>query len=437
MRPSALAALAVAALAAPTQAAPNATALLARVEELTREVTALRGLPQRRPIAREAVTPAELARRIDELLEQDPAQLARDQRLLTHWGLWPADTPYRELVARTLTAQVAGYYDHRRQQLTLALDEQLQGDPLLAEAVLVHELQHALQDQTFSLASLSTTAPGEDDASAAREALIEGDGLAVMIAHAAHQLGDATLGLDSAGAGELASELFGDPGDLAELPLVLRERLLFPYAAGLVFVAHLHERGGWRAVNAAFRKPPASTEQILHPELYLAGEEPRPVQLPATLAALPGARVAEQTVWGELGLSMFLRQHGVANELAALAAAGWGGDRVSLLATPKGRELGVAQLVWDTEPDAREAFTALVRAFDHWLIGPMVEDSPTCATWISPAGRASRVELRGDALVALHDVPLGALERLSAELWQPAAAPAPQRAPKRSRRAPR
>lgn len=435
MRPRALAALAAVALAEPALAEPTATALLARVDELAREVTALRGLPQRRPIAREAVTPAELARRIDELLEQDPAQLARDQRLLTHWGLWPANTPYRELVARTLTAQVAGYYDHRRQQLTLTLDDQLQGDPLLAEAVLIHELQHALQDQSFSLAALSNTAPGEDDASAAREALIEGDGIAVMIAHAAHQLGDATLGLDAAGARDLASELFGDPGDLAEVPLVLRERLLFPYAAGLVFVTRLHEQGGWRAVNAAFRKPPASTEQILHPELYLAGEEPRAMPVPTPPAALPGAQVAEHAVWGEFGLSMFLRQHGVAAEVAALAAAGWGGDRSTLLVTPNGHEVGVAQLAWDTEADAHEAFHALVRAFDHWLAGPMVEDTPTRATWISPAGRASRIERRGDTLLAIHDAPLGALERLGAELWQPARAQ-PRATPRRSRPAP-
>ncbi len=435
MRPGALAALAVVALAEPALAEPNATALLGRVDELAREVTALRGLPQRRPIAREAVTPAELARRIDELLEQDPAQLARDQRLLTHWGLWPANTPYREVLARTLTAQVAGYYDHRRQQLTLTLDDQLQRDPLLAEAVLIHELAHALQDQSFSLAALSKTAPGEDDASAAREALIEGDGIAVMIAHAAHQLGDATLGLDSAGARELASELFGDPGELAEVPLVLRERLLFPYAAGLIFVARLHEHGGWRAVNAAFRKPPASTEHILHPELYLAGEQPRALPALAPPSTLPGAQVAEHAVWGELGVSMFLRQHGVAAEVAALAAAGWGGDRITLFATPNGHLLGVAQLAWDTETDAHEAFHAMVRAFDHWLVGPMVEDTPTRATWISPAGRASRLERRGDTLLAIHDAPLGAIERLGAELWQPAAAQ-PRATPRRSRRSP-
>lgn len=424
----ALAALAALALTPPAQAAPDPTALLARVDELARELTALRGLPLRRPIARQAVTPAELGRRIDELLDEDPAQLARDERLLTHWGLWPDETPYRELVARTLAAQVAGYYDHRRKQLTLTLDDEVQGDPLLAETVLVHEIQHALQDQTFSLSALSTTAPGEDDAAAAREALIEGDGIAVMIAHSARRLGDATLGLDSAGAAELAGELLGDHGgELAELPLVLRERLLFPYAAGLVFVAKLHEHGGWRAVDGAFRKPPASTEHILHPELYLAGEAPHAVPVPAPPAALPGARVAEHAVWGELGVSMFLRQHGVAAEMATLAAAGWGGDRITLLVTPGGRELGVAQLAWDSEADAREAFTALVRAFDHWLAGPMLEDTPTRATWLSPAGRTSRVELRGHTILALHDAPLGALERLGAELWRPTAPPRPRR----------
>ena len=30
----------------------------------------------------------------------------------------------------------------------------------------------------------------------------------------------------------------------------------------------------WEAVNSVYLKPPVSTEQILHPDKYLAGEEP-------------------------------------------------------------------------------------------------------------------------------------------------------------------
>ena len=43
---------------------------------------------------------------------------------------------------------------------------------------------------------------------------------------------------------------------------------------GRKFVEALYQRGGWAAVNKAYEDLPASTEQILHPEKYLAGEKP-------------------------------------------------------------------------------------------------------------------------------------------------------------------
>ena len=57
-------------------------------------------------------------------------------------------------------------------------------------------------------------------------------------------------------------------GLLERMPPILRESLLFPYTGGPSFVQRLQAQGGWDAVNAAFAKPPASTEQILHPEKY-------------------------------------------------------------------------------------------------------------------------------------------------------------------------
>ncbi len=57
-------------------------------------------------------------------------------------------------------------------------------------------------------------------------------------------------------------------GPLEDMPAVLRETLLFPYTGGLTFTQRLHAGGGWAAVDAAFAKPPASTEQVIHPEKY-------------------------------------------------------------------------------------------------------------------------------------------------------------------------
>ena len=67
---------------------------------------------------------------------------------------------------------------------------------------------------------------------------------------------------------------------LDSAPAVIRAQLMFPYEAGLEFVSTLYLEGGYPAVDDAFLDPPQSTEQILHPEKYLAGETPQVVTLP-------------------------------------------------------------------------------------------------------------------------------------------------------------
>ncbi|HRC54536.1 MAG TPA: hypothetical protein PKU97_01375 [Kofleriaceae bacterium] len=397
----------------------TALPILARADELAREISALRGLPLRRPIAKEAVDKAELTRRLTALLAKETEALDREERLLKHWGLVPAHLVYRDLVTRTLSEQIAGYYDHETRRLTLTLDEQLVADDELAEGVLTHEIQHALQDQSFDLAKLSEVAPDEDDESAAREALIEGDGVAVMMALQAARLGDQGAWHDPTTAAELAADMLGETGDdFDDLPLAIRERLIFPYAAGLMFVAFLRQTRSWRAVDAAFRKLPVSTEQILHPARYLRGERPLRVPRLTAPSALPAASLRAETVWGELGFSIFLRTHGVDPVQAAAAAAGWGGDRVSVLELRRGEELGIARLRWDSDEDAAEAYEALVHAVDRWLLGPIVEQSAERTAWLGISGRLSFIERRGAALLLVHAAPLAAAARLSAELWR-------------------
>ena len=67
----------------------------------------------------------------------------------------------------------------------------------------------------------------------------------------------------------LASTLTTDVRQLASAPRYLRETLLFPYLHGQEFCTELYDRGGWDALAEAFRHPPASSSQILHPEAVL------------------------------------------------------------------------------------------------------------------------------------------------------------------------
>jgi hypothetical protein len=205
----------------------------------------------------------------------------------------------------------------------------------------------------------------------ALSALIEGDAMGVM-------LDDELKGrLSFALVPKLpeivrAQALADDPKSekLSGAPAFLREGLIFPYIEGLAFVYALRQKGPWSVVDEAFADPPASTEQILHPERYLRRDAPSEVPkfLPATLAKTH-ADLADD-VMGELQLRIYFAQ-ALPPEEAAAAAAGWDGDRLIALSpkaidkaalTPADLEsvIVLSISVWDSEGDAKEAEAALL-----------------------------------------------------------------------------
>ena len=147
------------------------------------------------------------------------------------------------------------------------------------------------------------------------------------------------------------------------MPAVLRESLLFPYISGTSFVQGIQAQGGWDAVNDALGKPPSSTEQILHPEKYEAGEAPKLVDLPDDLAARLGAgwSVGLEDTLGELQLKLWLangpNRAASPQDMSTTAAAGWGGDRVAILSGPSGATAVVIDTAWDSPADAAEFAT--------------------------------------------------------------------------------
>jgi hypothetical protein len=136
---------------------------------------------------------------------------------------------------------------------------------------------------------------------------------------------------------------------LGNAPPILRDQLVLPYTLGRAFAVALHARGGWPAVRAAWDAPPRSSEQVLHPEKYAAGEAPREVD-PGPAPA--GARPIADGVLGEAFIRTLL------GASAETAAAGWGGDRYRTWDVD-GRTLLAWRSVWDSESDAREFREAL------------------------------------------------------------------------------
>jgi hypothetical protein len=402
-------------------------ALLRRTDAVAHEVARVRGLPLKQPIPNEVVDRAELRARLLKMAAEDKTaeETAAEGFALERWGMIPPGTRYEALLVDLLTDQVAGYYDPDTKKLTIS--RSAGEDPAWAEMVLAHEIDHGLQDQAFDLHRFEDLPSSEGDAAAARRALVEGDGIAVMI--------EVIIGRNGAKVDwsnpEIATAIqksMGAPGigneSIDRAPLAIREAMLFPYRAGFGFIAALRRRQPWTAVDSAFLRPPKSTEQILHPERYLADDPPVPIEVRAP-AALPGFAIAHTTVWGELGFALWLRSHGVDERSANEAAAGWGGDRAVVLARPGdrrvgrrvGRAVGIARTEWDTEADAIEAAEASGKALADSVVGATIERTATRTRLFGLDGTVSWIDRKGPSLVIVLGAPAWSAAALATEVW--------------------
>ena len=350
------------ATAAPSSAVASPTPDPATVyAEIEAQVQDIRGLTAKKPVDPKLLDEATLKSNISASFEKDnpPALVEANERLYRLLGLIPAGTSLKDLYLKLLSSQVAGYYDSDSKELYVVSRSGELGPT--EKVTFAHEFDHALQDQTFGLDKLQLDAQGESDRSLARLSIAEGDSTELMTEWAANHLTPAEL-----------VRMLGDATDpeqakiLAEMPDILKDTLLFPYSSGLNLVRATRTAGGWPAVDALYADPPASTEQILHPEKYAAREAPLKVAFPTDLAKRLGTgwKVDYQDTLGEFQLGEWLRSAGKVDPTAAgTATAGWGGDRVVLVS--KGDRSGlVIDSRWDTPADAAEFAAAAQTTLD-------------------------------------------------------------------------
>jgi hypothetical protein len=213
----------------------------------------------------------------------------------------------------------------------------------------VHELVHAVQDQSADLEALTDPDLGNDRTTAALAA-IEGHATLVMLEYLTEQMRGSPVDLGRVAdfAGSLRPALAGMRSQfpaLASAPALLQETLLFPYMEGGAFVQDLWRQGDRVAPFGAYL--PLSTEQILTRD---RADAPLHLSL-----AVEGGRPVHQDDIGRLELGVFLDTH--LGEGRRDLSSGWGGDRYVLVEVPGGGQ-GLALVVaWDDAP-ARDAFVA-------------------------------------------------------------------------------
>jgi hypothetical protein len=290
--------------------------------------------------------------RYRELLEEDFAEQAE---LIEHFtGIYqalavlPEGVTIPEAYAAFGDGAVGGFYVPETGELVV------RGGAVtpFVRVVVAHELVHALDDQHFELYRPEYD-DRDDEVGFGLQAVTEGNARTIENRYRAT--------LSAAEQREVqAEELALSTGiDLSLLSYTFLQLQLLPYEAGEQLVGVLLDAEGQAALDGAFEEPPVTSEQVLDPERFLAGEEAVEVAPPPA-----DGEVVEDGLFG-VGTLYVLLSEAVGPGDARDAIEGWAGDWFVSWEDGDATCLR-ADFLMDDDGDADE----LEDALDAWLGGP-------------------------------------------------------------------
>jgi len=230
-----------------------------------------------------------------------------------------------------------------------------------AEATLIHELTHIWQKGLPVSSSY--------DANKAHNALAEGDASYMSDYYKTHYNTPPVSGVS------VYTEILPDIINVVKLnavypsvPETVTKLNWFPYIQGKAFVSALVDDGGWDRIDLCYTPSylPSTTEQILHPDKYLAGESAKIISAP-TLAdkswtLIPSSYGYDSDNYGEYFIYVMLNRW-LNNSQAQQAAAGWGGDTFTYY-EKYSDFLFTWNIIWDSIEDASEFNQAFLDLLD-------------------------------------------------------------------------
>lgn len=367
--------------------------------QVEKDLTELRGLPFKKPIEVQNQSLEDFEKYVDrEIGKQVAAEKLKNlSKIVRTVGLYRGpEFDYMETTKLLLSSQVAAYYDPGVSTFFVLMNDMPE---VVMGGLYAHELYHGLQDQYFGLEAYYGLGEGgtsfDDDQLLARQSVVEGEAMFVMQLWTMKQImgsvpDPATMdmmmqqmeGMLDPGSlralirNNAVSSALGDSKDMAraleavnEVPGFMIETLLGAYIRGMIFVASI-QKDGWPEVEKLYAQPPVSSEMILYPEKWRAGEKPYRISLAGAMKdspALEGWKLLDENTLGEIQMGLVFSEYEMP-DIGKIASAGWDGDRYAVLENPaNGSAMLLMATAWDTEAEAVEfagAYRTLAEAKD-------------------------------------------------------------------------
>ena len=258
-----------------------------------------------------------------------------------------------------------------------------------------------------------------DEESSAREAVVEGQAMVVMLDYSLAGTGKTLVDMPQVGEAIKQGMLDGpDSPAFSKAPIFLKEELTFPYRYGMDFTLALEKAGGKRlGFEGAFNNPPTTTREIMEPETYLAHEKLEPVKRLDFKKDFDKYDTFDIGAIGEFDVDVLVEQY-AGREAAETMYPAWRGGYY-FAGRQKGMKTGPLGVLyvsrWATPAKAAE-FAAiyaksLAKRYDKRQAlegdGKVAEDAPPAESWRTLGGRhawmteegAVVIEVRGDQVL--------------------------------------
>jgi hypothetical protein len=440
-----------------TRATPETTVSSKEAKELFRSVDEIlqfasqdTGLPIRHKVKRRLTKRDEVQSYIEKSMkdDKDAKRLERSSAVLKKFGLLPRNFDLPNFLVAMLREQVAGYYDVKTKTVNLLnwVDVEQQ------KPVLAHELTHALQDQSFGIEKWMKGSkedidkkddPSSDDIagdeeSAARQAVVEGQAMVVLLDYSLAPTGktlqESPQIVEALKQGMLVGT--ADSPAFRDAPIFLKEELTFPYRYGLDFTAALLQAGGKEMAYAgAFKDPPKTTREIMEPETYLAHEKLDPLKLIDMEKDFKGYDAFDIGAMGEFDVDVLVEQYAGRDEAAAMYQEWRGGYYFAgKPKADKSAPIGVLYVSrWSSAAKAAEFAAVYAKSLAKRYEkrqglggdGKVADDAPPVDSWRTLRGRHAwmteegvvMIEVRGDTVLISESLDNATTKKVEEDFW--------------------